>query len=154
MRTPYNCLQDVHYVCTFIIGAESDSSRSSPPMLFAIIIVLLFLVMLTTAVVVIYVCLKKKKRRKKKILKKVEKDNVKEDKMKDDDVKEDNVEHIYETVREFRNIQALHYPKHSIETTNPLVLDVNVLSNAAYDVVGMQSNMAYSVLRRELQLNV
>ena len=110
--------------------------------------------MLTTAVVVIYVCLNKKKRRKKRILNKVEKHNVKVDKMKDDDVKEDNVEHIYETVRGFRNIQALHDPKHSIETTNPLALDVNMQSNAAYDVVGIQSNMAYGVLRRELQLNV
>ena len=98
---------------------------ASRPTLIAIvvgIIVLLFLVMLTTAVVVIYVCLKKKKKRKKRILKKVEKDNVKEDKMKDNDVKEDNVEHIYETVRGCRNIQALHDPKHSIETTNPLAL--------------------------------
>ena len=144
-----------------VIGA--DSSRSSP-MLIAItvgIIMLLFLVILATLVVGIYMCLKKKKKKKKKkmILKKVEMDNVKEDemkedKMKEDSVKEDDVEHIYETVRGFRNIQALYDPKHDIETMSPAVVDVSMQSNAAYDVVGMQSNMAYGVLLRELQMNV
>ena len=140
-----------------IIGA--DSSRSSPPMLIAIavgIIMFLFLVMLTTLVVVIYVCLKKKKKEKKMILKKVEMDYVKEENMqeKEDSVKDDNVEHIYETVQGFRNIQALYNPKHGIETMSPAAVDISMQSNAAYDVVGMQSNMAYGVLLRELQVNV
>ena len=158
-------IEEFHYLI-IIIGAGSITQ--SPPMLIAIavgIIMLLFLVILTTLVVGIYVCLKKKKRKKKMmILKKVEMDNVKEDKMREDKVKEDkmkedsvkeeNVEHIYETVRGFRNIQALYDPKHGIETMSPAAVDVSMQSNAAYDVVGMQSNMAYGVLLRELQMNV
>ena len=80
--------------------------------------------------------LKKKKKKKKKkkmtmILKKVEMDNVKEEKMKEDKMIEDSVnegdvEHIYETVRGFRNIQALYDPKQGIETMSPAAVDISM----------------------------
>ena len=97
------------------------------------ITVFLFLAMLTTTVTVVMICIHLKKKNFK----------IEEDKQ--------SVEHIYDAIDGFSNIQALHDPKHNLEAMNSQSLDVqmiNMQSNAAYDVVGreLQPNMAYRVV--------
>ena len=125
---------------SFHMYAGADNSRSTFPMLTLIsiavaTIVFLFLVMLTTIVVTICIRLKKKKFKNFKI---------EEDRQ--------SVDHIYDTIDGFSNIQALHDPKYNLQTvkSNSQSLDVqmmNMQSNAAYDVVAteLQSNVAYGI---------
>ena len=120
-------------------GADNSGSSFAMLTLISIAVSIIFLVMLTT-IIVVMICIP-----------------LKEKKIKNFKVEEDrqSVDHIYDTIDGFSNIQALHDPKHNLQTvkSNSQSLDVqmmNMQSNAAYDVVAteLQSNVAYGIAVR------